>query len=74
MGEIKMAAGPNGTWIMVCSCGQTERRGRGAKAWQKFKATILPDHRYRVCCEACGRCMEQRLTYVANGSTRLAPS
>ena len=74
MGEIEMMPAANGTWVMVCPCGQAERRGGGLKAWRKFKATILPDQRYRVCCTACGLCMEQRLTYVATGSTRLPPS
>jgi hypothetical protein len=74
MDEIEMMPAPDGTWIMTCPCGQTEIRGRGVKAWREFEATMLPDHRYRVTCRACGRCIENRLRYGATGSTRLAPS
>lgn len=69
-----MIPAPDGTWIMSCPCGQTEIRGRGGRRWQHFEATMLPIGRYRVTCRACGRCMEQRLRYVAKGSNRLAPS
>ncbi|MFC2992950.1 hypothetical protein [Halomonas tibetensis] len=70
MVEIEMMPEPNGTWIMVCPCGQAERRGLGLRAWRKFKPTILPNHRYRVCCTACGRCMEHRLIYGITRSTK----
>lgn len=31
MDEIEMKPVPDGTWIMICPCGQTEVRGRGVK-------------------------------------------
>ncbi len=74
MGEIEMMPVPDGTWRMVCPCGQTEVLGRGVRPWQAFEATTLPGRRYRVCCKACGCCLEQRLIYGAKGSTRLGPS
>ncbi|SEL65773.1 hypothetical protein [Halomonas daqiaonensis] len=75
MDEIEMMPIPDGTWIMVCPCGQSEVRGRGLKpSWQAFEAKMLPGRRYRVCCKACGRCLEDRLIYGSKGSTRLGPS
>ena len=74
MHEIDMIPDPDGTWIMICPCGQTEIRGRGVKARQAFEAALLPGSRYRVTCRACGRFVEHQLRYGAKGSTRLAPS
>ena len=74
MREIEMDLAPDGTWIMVCPCGQTETRGRGAKGWLAFKATMLPGDRYRVTCQTCRRYVEHRLRYGVGASRRLGPS